>query len=122
MRTKPWEYIPCPELHVFIDLDELKKFANEKYQCDVGIINKDGFTSSLVRNMGELACLVYIKHQKYGNGQLAGLAAHEATHVSQEFFESIGEDKPSSEMQAYYVQAFTICIIQAYEKLAKGKK
>lgn len=122
MRTKPWEYIPCPELHVFIDSDELKKFANEKYNCDVGVIKKDGFTSSLVSDRGELACLVYIMHKKYGKGQLAALAAHEATHVSQEFFESIGEDKPSIEMQAYYIQAFTICIINAYKKLAKGKK
>lgn len=122
MRTKPCEYIPCPELHVFIDSEELKKFANEKYKCDVGITNKDGFTSTISCDNGDISCLVYIKHQKYGKGQLAGLIAHEATHVSQDFFESIGEDKPSSEMQAYYIQVFTICIIRAYKKLAKGKK
>lgn len=122
MITKPWDYIPCPELHVFTDAEKLKKFAIENYGCEVSTINKDGFTSTLSCDNGDISCLVYIKNQKYDTGQLAGLIAHEATHVSQEFFESIGEINPSHEMQAYYIQTFVICIMQAYKKLAKGKK
>lgn len=36
-----------------------------------------------------------------------GLLAHEATHVAQGYFRSIGEECPSDEFQAYTVQAVT---------------
>lgn len=122
MRTEPCSYIPCPELHVFDDVDKLKKFATKNYSCEVEATGKDGCTITLSSNDGELSCLVHIKRRKYSQAQLSGLAAHEATHVSQSFFDFIGEQSPSSEMQAYYIQAFTMCIIEAYEKLTKGSK
>lgn len=40
----------------------------------------------------------------YDYAQVAGLLAHEATHVMRWFFKSIGERKPSAEAQASFVQ------------------
>lgn len=48
--------------------------------------------------------------------ELVGLLAHEATHVWQGFRDSIGEDNPSSEFEAYCVQHFTQQLLHAYIK------
>lgn len=45
--------------------------------------------------------------RKYRFSQIAGLLAHEATHVMRWFFKSIGEKKPGAEAEAYFVQWLT---------------
>lgn len=45
-----------------------------------------------------------------------GLLCHEAVHVWQEVREHIGEEKPSSEFEAYSIQAVFTKLLAAYRK------
>lgn len=46
--------------------------------------------------------------------QIAALLVHESVHVWQQFRQSIGETNPSSEFEAYSIQAIAQCLMQAY--------
>lgn len=52
--------------------------------------------------------------------QIIALIVHEATHVWQYILDTIGETKPSSEFEAYSVQAIVQELLDAYEK-TRGK-
>lgn len=46
--------------------------------------------------------------------EITGLLVHEAMHVWQSILESIGEEKPGREMEAYAMQAITQELLQAF--------
>lgn len=46
--------------------------------------------------------------------EVAGLLAHEATHIWQSVREYLGEDEPSSEFEAYSVQSITQALLSEY--------
>ncbi|MFC0478977.1 hypothetical protein ACFFHG_02945 [Gellertiella hungarica] len=48
--------------------------------------------------------------------EVAGLLVHEATHVWQFIIESIGEGKPSAELEAYSMQAIVQALMQAFDE------
>lgn len=52
--------------------------------------------------------------------QIVGLIVHEAMHVWRHVRESIGEQHPSTEFEAYSMQAISQSLISAYEK-TRGK-
>ena len=52
------------------------------------------------------------KGDKHSPEQIAGLLAHEATHVAQELWRSIGEKRPGDEAEAYLVQHIVQCCLQ----------
>jgi hypothetical protein len=52
--------------------------------------------------------------------QIVGLIVHEAMHVWRAVRESIGENHPSAEFEAYSMQSITQNLIYAYEK-SRGK-
>lgn len=56
-----------------------------------------------------LTCIITMEKQprKKAVEQIAGLLAHEATHVAQLLWEYIGEDRPGKEAEAYLVQSVT---------------
>lgn len=58
---------------------------------------------------------------QYEYRQIAGLLAHEATHVMRWFFKSIGENKPSAEAQAYFVQWILQGCLEIVEENVSGK-
>lgn len=47
--------------------------------------------------------------------EMVGLIVHEATHVWQFILESIGEGKPSAELEAYSMQAIVQAILTAFD-------
>lgn len=54
--------------------------------------------------------------------QIAGLLAHESSHICYEYFRFIGEAEPSNEFQAYAVQQVFTQLAYAYAaKLTKTK-
>lgn len=78
---------------------------------------------------GTRACVVTINPQPDHNIlQIYALLAHEATHITQDYFEGIHERKPATEQQAYAVQILTQTLMYAYRdqtkprKVRKGKK
>jgi hypothetical protein len=48
-----------------------------------------------------------------------GLLIHEAVHVWQQICETINEDNPSSEFEAYSIQGIAIRLIDAYDEQTK---
>ena len=68
-----------------------------------------------------LACVVCLRPPAKGISieQIAGLLAHEATHVWQYYREWIGENEPSKEFEAYSVQAITQRLFESYRTQTK---
>ena len=54
--------------------------------------------------------------------QIAGLIAHEATHVAQELWTNIGEREPGKEAEAYLVQAIVQNCLQVAMKTGRVRK
>lgn len=44
------------------------------------------------------------------------LLAHEATHISQEYFRRIGEDQPAEEEQAYVIHSICQCLFTEHRR------
>jgi hypothetical protein len=61
----------------------------------------------LANAKGETACIVAVPPRKRGQSraEYAALIVHEAVHVWQQVREALGEEKPSSEFEAYSLQA-----------------
>ncbi|WP_088183957.1 hypothetical protein [Sphingobium sp. Z007] len=71
-------------------------------------------TTHMLEKGDALTCVITM--QKPGKErpveQLAGLLAHEAVHVAQALWRSIGERDPGDEAEAYLVQMITQCCMQ----------
>lgn len=65
---------------------------------------------------GEVSVLVCIRtRQKITPIQVACLLVHEAVHIWQHYTDSIGEKNPSSEFEAYSIQAISQELMELYE-------
>ena len=70
-------------------------------------------------------CIVVltIGQDEYTGVEIAGILIHEAVHVWQEYLRSIGENEPSSEMEAYGIQNISYTLMQEFSRrVAKGKE
>lgn len=66
---------------------------------------------------GVPVCIVCLGDtQGYTPVEVAGLLVHEAVHVWQEHCESIGEEKPGREQEAYAVQKVAQVLMSAYSQ------
>lgn len=80
----------------------------------------DAVTHFFADGDGDTCCVITItRREGYDDSAIAGLIAHEAVHVWQEVREKLGEDKPSSEFEAYGIQAITHSLLDSY-KLQKA--
>lgn len=73
-----------------------------------------------------VTCIVTLDEDKFEDKQVDLISAlvHEAVHVWQELCESIGEDKPSAEFEAYSIQQISYRLINEYRRQrdARNKK
>jgi len=75
----------------------------------------DATAHTLENATGEMCCIVALRLQPDVSGvQVAGLLVHEAVHAFQRFCCSIGETDPSSEFEAYSIQAISQALLQAF--------
>jgi hypothetical protein len=108
-----------------------KEFDEALGHCDVP---KDKFvhwiknaqsdaTAHYLENaVGELVCIVAIRPTESATGvQIAAMIVHEAVHVFQQFRDSIGEDAPSAEFEAYSIQSISQRLMEAYAHRIGGK-
>lgn len=90
----------------------------------LGSSNADATTHHLTNAEGDTVSIVYFPPppEKRGidNAQIAAMLVHEAVHVWQEFVESIGENKPSREFEAYAIQAITQRLLYDYARQVWG--
>jgi hypothetical protein len=54
--------------------------------------------------------------------EVYALLVHEAVHIWQEHCSLIGEDSPSPEFEAYSVQHISLCLMDAYRRMAPKRK
>ena len=77
--------------------------------------SSDGTTHFFENKHFGLAAIVCIGSTKgRTRAQVHALLAHEAVHIWQAICDDIGEKKPSSEFEAYSIQAITQNLITAY--------
>lgn len=76
----------------------------------------DGVTVSFEKEKENTKVIVCISPYPNYNS-FVGLIVHEAVHVWQQALEAIGEDKPSSEFEAYAIQGITQDLLSAAEEL-----
>lgn len=99
------------EVHLFLSLKKYRKFMR-RHGVEPGAKGPDEcdmFTSAITRKGGFIAAVV-----SFYDGptpQRHTLYAHEATHVTQMFLASIGEDDPGNEEEAFLVQGVTQALI-----------
>lgn len=72
------------------------------------------FDQTKHNHLAAIVCVGSLKGMT--RGQIAGLIAHEAVHIWQEVREHLGEDRPSSEFEAYAVQNITQRLIDSFYK------
>ena len=75
----------------------------------------DATTHQLTNPDGGRLCVVCIRAGEQHSGvQIAAMLVHEAVHVWQFHCQNIGEREPSSEFEAYSIQAISQRLMQAY--------
>lgn len=73
-------------------------------------------THTLENSDSKICCVVCIDvPSNISKGQVYGLLVHEAVHVWQQYCESIGESRPSSEFEAYTIQAIAQALMFSYD-------
>lgn len=75
----------------------------------------DAFVNSYFNDDAFVVFIVYMTPDlERAAADDAALLAHEAVHVARRYFENIGETKPSSELEAYTVQAISAYLIKEH--------
>jgi hypothetical protein len=119
--ASPLPYIGlCTTEAQFLDACKHLKFANPPRWITGD--NSNGTTHFFTSPKGERVCVVCIRVPKGKKlGEVLGLIVHEAVHVWQEYCDMIGEHRPSSEFEAYTVQAIAQRLMFAYNDKAMEK-
>lgn len=80
-------------------------------------------TTHFLEKDGVLTAVITMQNPKSRSiEQVAGLLAHEATHVVQEVWEQFGERQPGKEAEAYLVQHIVQCCLQVAYKTGRVRK
>lgn len=61
-------------------------------------------TTHILSDGNDLTCVVCVSPGDHSEAALAGVMAHEAVHIWRAFLDSIGEDDPGEEVEAYAIQ------------------
>lgn len=80
------------------------------------------FDSGALEKVDSMCCVVCIDGAEAKGRDpvaVAGLLVHEAVHVFQNWSESIGEHQPSSEMEAYSIQAISQRLMWSFKEQTK---
>lgn len=87
------------------------------------VTNDNGATTHTLTSEGKDCCVVCIDVPKDKNkGQVYALLIHEAVHIWQEYCEAIGEKHPSSEFEAYTIQAIAQALMFSYDSETLDRK
>lgn len=106
--------------------DELKRMQlpSEKWPTFLTTEHADATTHKFIAPKGHKPCAIVCLGRTKGVSleQVHGLLVHEAVHIWQWIRERIGEDSPSSEFEAYSIQAIAQEMMLSYANHRKRKK
>lgn len=92
---------------------ELKRLK-VKSKCDFLLYGSNA-TTHFFENNGKFVAIVCIDNEHLTKIESYGLLIHEAVHIWQKNKESMGEDSPSEEFEAYSIQCIAQRLIEAYQ-------
>lgn len=72
--------------------------------------------------LGRSAIICLRPTRTHTTEEIYALLVHEAMHLWQAIIDTIGEHRPSTEFEAYSVQAICLNLFVAYREATKGKK
>lgn len=101
----------------------MKKFGVPMHSRSAWIQTEqsDATTHILQHPKHGLGCVVALRTREGLDGiQIASLLVHEAVHILQEWCSYHGESKPSSEFEAYSIQAISQELMNSYAAQAAG--
>lgn len=85
-------------------------------------VKKHGARVSFVNfDEGDLA-IVQLPDSDHTLCEKIGLLVHECVHIKQFVMKSIGEDKPSDEFEAYFVQDIVTDLVEDYLELVSDRQ
>lgn len=85
-------------------------------------LGTDAVTTHFERDDDAPAAVVSIKPGSRTTPELAGVLAHEATHIWQKYRCYIGEKDPSPEFEAYAIQSITRRLFEEYERQITARR
>lgn len=117
--------IPGPYMTLCLSEQEFLKVIKSlkvKYTSDwVGSGSGNGRVHHFYNN-GEYTAVVCISnHEEHSPIEIAGLLVHEATHIWQEWCDSIGERSPGAEQEAYAIQNISQTLMEEFARRMKDK-
>ncbi len=111
---------PGPYVALILNEPELhRELRRLKFRENIPFLRSEAAdaTTHFLVNRGNTTALVCLgRTTGRTRAEVVGLLAHEATHIVQDYFASIGEDAPSKEVQAYAVQHYTQLLFHEWEK------
>jgi hypothetical protein len=116
----PYYYTLCLTEKAFhAELRKLK-LPRSEYPPFMKTTHADATAHFFESNIGNLCCIVTINSKPdRPSSSVCGLLIHEATHLWQKIKETIGEQYPSSEFEAYAIQSLSQRLIEEYERQTK---
>lgn len=107
----PWPiyvgFTKCPEAFskemARLKIDDIN-FVNSGANATMHAFRKGGG--------GDLTCIITLATSGKNRACVAALIAHEAVHVAQELWDSIGEHNPGREAESYLIQMITQCCLE----------
>ncbi|MEG1906843.1 MAG: hypothetical protein RR178_05195 [Gordonibacter sp.] len=121
MKTQGLEAMPRISLGLTHSRAKALAFVREHGIEDANLRRGDAQTVALI-NGKDVRIMVLMECKGATRTQEHALLAHEAVHVAQHYFESLGEGEPSSEFAAYVVQATAQYLIERHEKWKRKRK
>jgi hypothetical protein len=106
----------CPNEAAWVREMRLLGIKDEPYPVSDG-------KATILEHKGEVAAIVTLsqKDRQFSKESVFGLIAHEAVHVWQKVREEMGEDRPSTEFEAYAIQHIFVHLAAAYAK-TRGRR
>lgn len=102
---------------LFVGGESIKAFCERHELPPVWDGNEEALASTVTLThpeFGEHLSLVLIPDRGHLNSETCGLIVHEAVHVWQAVREAMCEEQPSTEFEAYSIQAIAQCLLEDY--------
>jgi len=83
--------------------------------------NDSGARTHTAFDCAQPVAIVCLNAPEYGSVGIAGMLAHEATHIWLDWLRSMGEDSPGDEITAYAIQNLVVLLMDEWYRRTEGE-
>lgn len=112
--VSPCHYTVCATKKVF--RRELRRLKVQKAERPPFVSPGANATTHFFESGARHAAIVCIEAGEHGSIEIAAMLVHEAVHIWQNVRTIVGEEKPSSEFEAYAIQAISQELMTEFER------